>query len=230
MIRIVEEMLDMGIDLLEITETCPNSHNCLWSKRSSLFQIPGALPKGCPRKNCSIVVFRKLLEDSSPAFYAEALMLSRFDSLIKTITDLVVKKNGARRKKPRKLTRRIYDLHIFGQLIVMTIYPLFLETKEIPFLRTAEIENLKNSYHEAEIHRTLKIMRDINPEWLDWVESIMENLLSTRERYSLAAIYLVYLFLKGIDKNQLPDLKNMARDEKERFFLEVEEMIFKKLK
>lgn len=230
MIKIMKERLDQGLGLLEITETCPNSHNCLWLRRPSLFKIPDALPEECLGEGCEVVIFRRTLEDNSPAFYGEALRLSRFDGVVRTTTAMAIKRRRTKKKRLRKLTRRTYDLHIFGELLVLAIYPLFLETKEIPFLKPAEIEELRNGYHDEEIRQTIKRMGEINPEWLEWVESIMENLLSTYERYPLAITYLVYLFLKGIEKDRLPDLKNMAQKEKDEFFLKIEEMVFKKEK
>lgn len=228
MVKIMKERLDRSLGLLEITETCPNSHNCLWSRRPAFFQAPDDLQEGCPGESCEVMTFRRMIENDSPAFYAEALKLSRFNDVVKTTTAMAIRMKGTKSKRLRKLTRRTYDLHIFGELLVLAIYPLYLELKEIPFLRSAEIEELRNTYHEEEIRQTVKRMGEINSEWLEWVEAIMENLLSTYERYPLATTYLIYLFLKGIEKNQLPDLKNMAQDEKDKFFLEIEKMIFKK--
>lgn len=225
MVEIMTERLNQGLGLLAITETCPNSHNCLWSKRPNLFQIPDILPEGCPGESCEVIAFRKTLEENSPAFYAETLRLSRFDGVVKTTIAMAIKRKGNKRKRSRKLARRAYDLHIFGQLLILAIYPLFLETKEIPFLKPVEIEGLKDNFHDAEIYQTEKRMGKINSDWLEWMESLMGNLLSSYERYPLAIIYLVYLFLEGIEKDQLPDMKNMARDEKEKFFLEIEKGI-----
>jgi len=228
MIKILPEKLDQGLGLLEITETCPNSHNCLWLSRPKLFRMPDSLPEDCPKENCEVILFRKILEEDSPALYAEALRLSRFDGVVKTTVAMVLKRKGTKRKRLRKLTRRTYDLHIFGQLVVLALYPLFLEAKEFPVLTSIEIKELREAYRETEIRHMVRRMGELNADWLDWIEAIMENLLSTYERYPLATTYLIYLFLKGIEKNQLPDMEKMSSIEKEKFFSEIEKMIFKK--
>lgn len=230
MIKILKEDLDLGLDLLEKVETCPVSHNCLWLQRINLFKIADSLPEGCPKENCQVIIFRKILETDSPAFYAEALALSRFDGVLHTTIAISLKRKRAKRKKQRKLNRRIYDLHIFGQLLVLAIYPLFLEAKEVPFLKTAEIAELRDGYHDAEIRQTIKRIGELNPDWLEWIESITENLLSNYEQYPLAMTYLVYLFLKGLEKTQLPNLQEMPAEDKDKFFSEIEKMIFKKEK
>jgi len=190
MIKITKEKLFWGLDLLETTKQCLNSHNCLWNKRSGLFQKTELLPKNCPRENCKVVIFRKTFENSSPAFYAEALNLSRSD-------------------------------RAFGQLLVLAIYPLFLETKQIPSLTTAEITALKRNYYSAQIYQTKKTMEKINTEWVDRLGLFAQNLRFAHEYHRLAIIYLVYLFLKGIEKTQLPDLEGMSSEEKEEFFAEL---------
>jgi len=186
----MKEKLFLGIDLSETTKQCPNSHNCLWIRRSNLFQKAELLPRNCRRENCRVVVFRKTFEDSSPAFYAEALSLSRLG-------------------------------RAFGQLLVLAIYPLFLETKQIPYLTTAEILVFKKSYYSAQIYQTKKTMKKINTEWVDRLGLFAQNIRFAHEHYRLAIIYLVYLFLKGIEKNQLPDLQTMSPKEKDEFFSEL---------
>jgi len=228
MIKIMKEKLNRGISLLKITKNCPNSHNCLWSRRPGLFHAPHLLPKGCPREKCEVVIFRKAFEDDSPAFYAEALKLSQFAGVVRATVALTVEKKESKRKRQKKLIRRTHDLHVFGELLVLAIYPLFLETKEIPFLSSAEIANLKNGHRDAEICQTLQRMNEINPEWSEWVKSTAKNLLATYERYPLAIIYLVCLFLKGLEKTQLPDLQAMSLQDKEKFFSELMSSISQK--
>ncbi len=215
MIKIKQKALDLGLYLLEITETCPNSHNCLWIGRRKLIPMLNNLRKFCPAEKCGVIIFREAFEDNSPAFYAEALKFCQFDGIDATI--------AAR-------DRRIHDLRIFGRLVVFIIYPLFSETGVIPFLKPAEIEELRNNYYEVERLQTIKRMNEISHEWLEWVQAIMKNILSPYiyERYSSVIIYLVYLFLKGMGKNQLPDLMNMSWSEKHKFFSEIEKMISKK--
>lgn len=224
MIKIAKDRLNQGLDLLGITEACPNSHNCLWLARSTLFRIPNALPRGCPRENCEIIVFRTALENDSPAFYVEALRLSQFNDIVKTTAALVIKRKEvtrkARKRKLRKLSQRTYNLHIFGQLLVLTTYPLFLEAKEVPFLRFKEIAELRNNYREAAMRQTTEKMKKINAEWFGWVEAVIEDLVFN-QAYPRAIIYLVYLFLKGLEKTQLPNFKAMSREDKEGFFLEI---------
>jgi len=156
MIKIMRERLDQGFDLLTITEACPNSHNCLWISRQKLFRVPGALPENCPQESCELVIFRKRFEDESPAFYAEALKLSLFDDIAQA-TAVVAMKRKIKKRKLAKLSRRIYDLHIFGQLLILAVYSLSLAAKEIPFLKTAEIMEFRNNYHEAEMHQTISV-------------------------------------------------------------------------
>ncbi len=40
--------------------------------------------------------------------------------------------------------------------------------------------------------------------------------------YYDSVFYLIYLFLKGLEKNQLPDVEAMPSEEKKKFFLEIE--------
>lgn len=219
MIKMVADKLQQGLNLLEITRTCPRSHNCLWLARPRLFQMPDILPRGCPRENCEVIIFRTTLESSSPAFYAECLRLSQFDSILSTTTAIVTSgRRGNRGRKLKGVSRHIYDLRTFGEIIALTIYPLFLETKEIPFLSFKEIAELKNDYRETE---TIEKMREINAEWLSWIESITQDLVSD-QTYPSAAIYLAHLFLKGLEKTQLPDFKTMSGQDKEKFFREIE--------
>ena len=229
MIRILDEELNLGIDFLQEIGDCPKSPNCLWLRRDNLFMVPNALPKNCPKESCQVVIFRKMLESESPAFYAEALRLSRFHKVIKNI--VAVEREGKSTKKTilGRIDCHDYDLHTFGYLVVITIYPLFLEAREIPFFKTAEIENLKNAYQEPEtVIQTMRKMHEISPEWLGWIKTVSENLVFDYEYYFPAAIYLAYLFLAGIEKNQLPDLNNMTLREKNKFFSELEKMLFKK--
>lgn len=227
MLKILKEGLDLGLNLLEEFERCPNSHNCLWLRRAELFKIPGLLPKDCQKENCSIIIFRETLEADSPAFYAETLRLSEFNYVARVT--YVLAKNGkkARKKKLRKLTRIIYNLHIFGQLVIIALYPLLLETKEVPFLKPKEIEELGDAYHLKEIRQTIKKMGKINQEWLEWIDSVAGNLISN-QTYPIAVIYLVYLFLKGLEKTQLPEMKKMSKEEKKEFFSEIEKSISRK--
>lgn len=225
MIKITVEELDQGLNLLDTMETCTNSHNCLWLKRSILSKASNALLEDCPDKKCQIPAFRITLENFSPAFYAEALKLSRFDEVSKTTVAMLMKRKTIKRKKQEKLIRRVHDLYIFGELFVLAVYPLSLAAKKIPFLKPTEITEFRNHYREAEIRQTVKEMEEINSEWRDWVTSTTQYFLSTYERYPYAATYLVYLFSRGIEKDQLPDLQNMPQNEKDEFFSEIQKAI-----
>ena len=66
-------------------------------------------------------------------------------------------------------------------------------------------------------------MCEINPDWLGWLGSIMNNIIFN-QTYRVAIPYLVYLFLKGLD-NQLPDLEAMPQKDKETFFSEIEKCL-----
>lgn len=223
--KITEEELQPGRDLFNIAGICPHSDICLWMKRSIIFQISDTLLEDCLGENCPILVFRKTFENSSPAFYAEALGLSRFDKVLKTANAMAMKKKRVKRKRQWRLKRRTESLHVFGQLFVLAVFPLFLEAKRIPFLTSAEIAEFRNNYREAEAYQTVKEMRKISSEWLEQMTSVTKYLVSNYERYPAAITYLVYLFLKGIEKDQLPDIGKMSREEKDKFFLEIQKAI-----
>lgn len=225
MIEITKGRLSQGFDLLRVAENCPSFHNCLWLPRPFLPRLIDALSKSCPCGDCKIISFRKTLEEDSPALYAETLRLSRFADMSKLAANM--KKPVVSDKMARKIRRRSHDLRIFGKLIILALYPLFLETNEIPFLMPVEIRELEKNYGESEIRQTVLRMGEINTNWAGWIESIIEDLLSAYENYPWATIYLIYLFLKGIEKNQLPDLSNMTRKEKDKFFLEMKTLFNK---
>lgn len=220
MIRITQERLDQGLGLLNIAGNCPNSQNCLWSKRLDFLYAPCGLPKGCPRERCGIVIFRKTLEEDSPAFFAEALNLSQFNGIVKMGAAIETKAGWDQKNALEIFTERANDLHIFGQLFILALYPLFLETKQIPFLETKEVINLAKGYSGKEARQTSEKMRGINFEWFRLTREIMRYLVSN-DGYPQRITYLVYLFLTGLEKDQLPDLMNMPSEEKEKFFSEI---------
>lgn len=222
-----EYQLDQGLELLEIMDYCDNCPNCLWERRDKLFKISVFLPDGCQRENCEVVIFRKVFEECSPILYAEALKLSRFNDIIKTNADIADRKKK-KRKKVKKLIRRTDNLHVFGQLLVLAFYPLYLETREIPFFRAVEIVKLKANYNKEVIYQTEKTINEMNSQWFKWLISVSSNIVADHKYYLSAIVYLIYLFLKGKEKTQLPDLKNMTESEKNQFFKGLEDMISKR--
>lgn len=217
MIRISNSELSSGINLSNKVYRCPNSHNCLWMKRTRLFT--GFLPRACLKENCPAVIFRKKFEGDSPSCYAEALRFSQWwcASALATI-------DKRREIDRKKLERRVDDLDTYGQLVILIVHPIDLATGEIAFLKPKEIEILEKSWSLEERNRTIQTMREINPAWLAHIKSVMRYIVSNQTYYD-AIFYLVYLFLKGLEKNQLPDLEIMPQEEKEKFFLEIEKSL-----
>jgi len=221
MVKVTRNGINEGLVLMQIMEICLKSHNCLWLSRPKLFQETNTLPYYCPKERCLVVIFRKTFENDSPAFYAEALRASLFASTVQTPANAIPGGGKAKKKRARKLRRRIHDLRVFGQLVALSLHPLFYENKRFPFLTSAEIKTLRNNYHASEIHKTLKKMTNADSEWIEWLDLVRRDLLSADKRYPMSMVYLAYLFIKGLEKDQLPDLTNMSQEEKDKFFVEI---------
>ena len=216
MIKIAKKELYRGLDLSRNFYDCRNPHNCLWRRRTDLFN--GFLPRGCPRENCPVVIFRKKLEGDSPCYYAEVLRRSQWWCVSSLATI-----DKRRKTERRELERRVYDLDIYGQLLALAIHPLVLAAKRTPLLKPREIKALKRDWGLNEIKQIEQTMCEINPDRLGWLGSIMNNIIFN-QTYRVAIPYLVYLFLKGLD-NQLPDLEAMPQKDKETFFSEIEKCL-----
>ena len=212
MIKIAKKELYRGLDLSRNFYDCRNPHNCLWRRRTDLFN--GFLPRGCPRENCPVVIFRKKLEGDSPCYYAEVLRRSQWWCVSSLATI-----DKRRKTERRELERRVYDLDIYGRLVILTIHPLALTAQRIPFLKPQEIETLQKSWSPEERNHTEQTIYEINPNWFGLIESIMGKIISN-QTYFDAIFYLIYLFLKGLEKNQLPDIG--ASEEKKKLFSEIE--------
>ncbi|MFH1423625.1 MAG: hypothetical protein ABIG29_01535 [Candidatus Nealsonbacteria bacterium] len=213
MIKISDKELSSGLDLSRRIYACKNSHFCLWRKRTLLFT--GFLPRICLKENCPIVIFRKTLEDDSPAYYAEALKLSQW-YCVSSLAEIDRRKEIKR----KQLEKMVYDLDIYGKLLALAIQPLALSAKRIPFLKPREIKALKRDWSLDALAETEQTMHEINPNWLGWLGAIMND-ITVNQTYREAVPYLVYLFLMGLD-NQLPNLGAMAEKEKEIFFSDIE--------
>jgi len=227
MVKITKEALDRGLSILEIANICPNSHNCLWEARTNLFKIKEALPQGCQKEDCLVVIFRKALESESPLLYAEALKHSRFNNVVYSANALVARKRSIKGKKGSRIVKRVYDLHIFVQLVLLLLYSLFWQTKQIPLLSANEINGLKKNFSEETIRQTIQEMANINYDWLEWMEEIAGELLSS-QTYAKSIVYLAYLYLKGFEKNQISSLTEASDKEKKEFFSTLEKWILQK--
>ena len=214
MIKIAKKELYKGLNLSQNFYNCRNSHNCLWRRRTDLFN--GFLPRGCPRENCPVVIFRKKLEGDSPCYYAEVLRRSQWWCVSSLATI-----DKRRKTERRELERRVYDLDIYGRLVILTIHPLALTAQRIPFLKPQEIETLQKSWSPEERNHTEQTIYEINPNWFGWLESFTRK-IAVDQTYHEAVLYLVYLFLKGFDQ-QLPDLD--TDKEKAKFFSEIEKCL-----
>jgi hypothetical protein len=212
MIKIAKNELYQGINLSRNFYDCRNSHTCLWQTRSSLFT--GPLPRGCPKENCPVIIFRKKFEGDSPCYYAEALRLSQW-WCVSSLASIA----KWRKAEKRELERRVYNLDVYGRLVVLAIHPLDLAATEIPFLKPEEIKTLKKNWSPEEMERTKRTICETNPDWLGFIESATRKFTCFQTYYD-AVFYLIYLFLKGLEKNQLPNLGD--REEKEKFFSEIE--------
>jgi len=217
MIVISKNELQAGINLSRTVYDCGNSHNCLWAKRTGLFT--GSLPRACPRENCPVVIFRKKFEGDSPCHYAEALRLSQWWCISSLATI-----DKRRKAEKSELERRVYDLDIYGRLVILTIHPLALTAQRIPFLKPQEIETLQKSWSPEERNHTEQTIYEINPNWFGLIESIMGKIISN-QTYFDAIFYLIYLFLKGLEKNQRPNFEAMTQKENEELFLEIEKRL-----
>ena len=212
MIKIAKKELYKGLNLSQNFYNCRNSHNCLWRRRTDLFN--GFLPRGCPKENCPVVIFRKKFEGDSPCHYAEALRLSQWWCISSLATI-----DKRRKAEKSELERRVYNLDIYGRLVILTIHPLALTAQRIPFLKPQEIETLQKSWSPEERNHTEQTIYEINPNWFGLIESIMGKIISGQASPA-AVFYLAYLFLKGLEKNQLPDIG--ASEEKKKLFSEIE--------
>lgn len=224
MIRIVEEDLDEATDLLDIAEYCRFSHYCLWDKRERLpfiFRQAGA--EFCPGEDCPIIVFRRKFEAESPAFYAAALNFSKTKNAIKNALKALETNQGSNRCRRRRYLRRLDEMKTFDHLILVALYPLSLKAETIPDLTQGEITALLKKYNssEEERRRNLERMGEINSDWVYWIDEIGDALLSENKQDIALITFLVYLFIEGLEKDQLPDLGVMSKEEKGKFFVEL---------
>lgn len=217
MIKIAKKELTKGLVLSRSFYNCRSVHDCLWRKRADLFK--GFLPRGCLKENCPVVIFRKKFEDDSPCHYAEALRLSQW-----WCVSSLAKINRKREREKRELERRVDNLNIYERLVVLAIHPLDLSVGEIPFLKSEEIKTLKRDWSPKERNRTEEVVYEINPDWYFSVGSAMKEFVG-EQTYNDAVFYLIYLFLKGFEKNQQPDMEAMSQEERAKLFSEIEKYL-----
>ncbi len=220
MVNILKKLLDDGLTISGIAENCPSSHHCFWGKRNELFMAGKVLPKGCPKDNCLVVILRKTVEADSPAYYGEAWKLSKYGTLPNVNQPLGKK----RRKRVAKVAN---DVRKFTQIVILIIRPLLLTHGQMPFLKTQEIEELRGRFVKEEIEQTIAQMKRMNPEWLEWINTMLDDLFY-QYAYSWAVVWLVHLFLRGMEKYQLPNIKKMSKEDKDKFFAEIEKGISRK--
>lgn len=230
--KISREELNYTTDLLDIIEYCRFSHYCLWDERKRLPLIfKKADPYDCLKGDCPVIIFRKKFESESPNFYAAALNMSRTKNAIVNALRALEFKQGSARQRRRRFLRRLDETKTFDHLIVLAIYPLSLKVDAIPNLNQKEIEGLLQKYNSSmeERLRNMKRMAEINNEWVYWLDDIA-YLLSENSQDITLIPFLIYLFLEGLEKKRLPNIRGMSEKEKNEFFTELEKIFFKKEK
>lgn len=218
--KITEQQLRGGLKMAQDASMYPQSINCLWGKREDIPEDNYLKP---------IVGFRKFFESDSPLFFSKFLELSESERIVHNFYGLQIE--GGTREQMHEAQTEFHDLHIFAQTSLLTLYPLFLMNNgEFPILSSEEIrEESRNfsSLQPGQIDPTGRKMYGINRDWLDWIMRISGNLVQP-QKYIKAISLLVRLFIKGLEKTQLPCFSEMTEFEKQGFFQELEGIISQK--
>ena len=222
MIKISDQELYCTISLLKIIERCRFSHRCLWFERKDLpFTFQESTFRPCLKDNCPIVVFRKKLESESPLFYAQALELCQVRNILKRAVKIFEMKHGSNRQRRRRYLRRLEEIKNFDYLFIMAIYPLSLKMAEAPLLRYEKLVELTDIYNSSDRLQIIEEMTEVNYEWFTSIYDMARYLTSDSDHYSSNIFYLAYLYIKGLERDELPDLKNMPPRRKDEFFQEI---------
>lgn len=233
MVEIPDENLDFTDSLLMITEKCRFSHNCLWRNRKDLpFIFKNNTDTNCQKDNCPVVLFRKKFESDSPAFYFEVSQLARTKTVIKHAMKALETHWGSARQRRKRYLRRLDTLRSFDHTFLLAVYPLYLQAQTIPAIKKEEFLDLLKRYNNDPVERNRHVegLYEINEEWAIWLGEAMYDLF-TDSIYTPPIIYFIlYVFLKGLEKNELPDFKKMSFKEKADFFTEINQAISKNTK
>jgi len=221
MLKISEEQLERGFNVVRKAFSYKEATHYLWG------QLNKQLDRIEPQL-FELYQFRCAFESDSPAFFAEFLELSDYQRRSRNFYGLQIEMGTY--PQMRKSQIEFHDLQIFAQASVLTLYPLFLaNNSEFPFLLPEEIKTEERAFSQENLDLTGKTMHDINPEWFHWIHAILGNLIDPKI-YTSAISLMVRLFLKGVQKTQLPHLEKMSDLEKELFFTEIEKTFFQKSK
>ena len=223
MIRISDQELYCTINLLKIIERCRFSHRCLWFERKDLLPtFQESTHRPCLKDDCPIVVFRTKLELESPLFYAQALELCQVRNILKRAVKILGMKYGSNRQRRRRYLRRLEEIKNFDYLFIQAIYPLSLKMAEVPFLKYKELVELTDTYNNSSARfQIIEEMTKVNYEWFTSIYDMARYLTSDSDHYSSNIFYLAYLYIKGLERDELPDLKNMPPRRKDEFFQEI---------
>lgn len=222
--EITSEQLEAGIDMSYGASFCLDSMHCL-------FDDPKNIPKWwftsgdrCTKDGCSVLIFRKIFERESPAFFGKFLELSKYGSVIHDYR--VVELEGGTLMTNKDVQRRIKDLYTFSQLVFVALFPLFLANNGMfPLLSGKEIRRIEKDYYDGKVDELEDMMIAINRDWPVYISFYCGD-ITDDEKYDVANGLLIYIFFEGIAKEtQLPDLTRMPGKEKETFFNEVEKKI-----
>lgn len=196
MIKITDSQLNDGLIMAQSLSRCPNSLSCLWAKISDSCDI---------REECELVLFRKALENSSPAFYGKFKELSEYDTIIQDLATMEVEGDPAQKNEARA---RFRDLNIFAQLSMVALYPLF-EASDPPSITAKEIEEMERNHDDYDFLQ-------INSNWFNWIGIFISNFhFSDKQAETITLLIRLYL-----NKN-LPVRALSSEEEKERLFSEI---------
>ena len=213
MIRITSTQLNRALSVASQTPRL-SSLACLWGSRKDVSDEDCKISR-----YCEIVRFRKIFESDSPGFFGKFLELSEYQRIIQNYIGLEIE--GGEYSQMRTIQIELRNLCIFACASILAIYPLFLANNEtVPFLSLKEIKEIEENFSEEQFNQVGQEMQKINRIWFNQIEIILDN-LAQPQRYKRAIFLLVKLFIQGVEKIQLPCLKEISEEEREVFFQEI---------
>ena len=216
MVEISKSQLDEALFLASSVSDCDNLIDCLFGK---------ILINGYKKDKCKAFQFRRALESDSPMLYQKLRELSGYDKIM-LVFDIVEEIDGS--AKRREVRAKFQDLNIFAQISIVALYPLYLANGMIaPFLSLDETNEIERRFFALSNQKAIEEvgkLKLINREWFYWIFSVSTN-FNDHKRFVNAVVQMIYLFVKGIEKNSLPC---MNTKEKESFFRDIEVAVNKR--
>jgi hypothetical protein len=225
-LKITDEELDYVTEILDIVDDCRLSHSCLWHKQEKLLANFLRTPfYDCKQDSCPVVVFRKRLESESPTLYSMALFSSKAKNVIRSAHIKLQNKRLGPEQRRRKYFKRFDEIKAIDHILILALYPLSLKVDSMPPLSDKEVTAFLERYNSdpEQRSRNLERMSQISPDWFYWLNDAMLSLLSKNSQYAVQIFFMIYLFLEGLERDALPDLKEMPEEDKNKFFNEIEQ-------